>query len=332
MRPVSGSQIERNGEGGIVSVPAHMTYVTANTVAPFTRRDTAGSDGTMEDLTWDETEVRVHNGRLHRLTLDRNGFELVQSPELVLDDIDFYNQHDVVENYYPLCNQLLRQSLGEGVQVYAFDHNVRSNGARRDLENANGAVVQNPLGVVHADYTRVSAPKRLEQLAQEPKTNDVHRQFLKEGETLLDPKVVDQILHGKRRFAMANVWRNINRGSPVLQRPLACIDAKTAHLESLRTFSIYYADRIGENYFGVHDQKQKWFYFPEMTHHEAILLKQWDSYGDLAMGDSLGDLSTFSAHSAFIDPTSPEDSPPRESIEVRCVIIYPEENDAEQNY
>lgn len=317
------SMIERNEKGELVSVPSHMTFVTADTVAPFTRRDTAGSDGAMEDITWDEREIRVHNGRLHNLKFAANGFELVESSN-VPKNIDFYNQNDVVAQYYPLCNQLLKHHLGEGVQVYAFDHNLRSNGDRRDLDNANGAVVQNPLGVVHADYTRVSAPKRLEQLSQQPKTNDVHRQFLKEGETLLDPEIVAQILKGERRFAMANVWRNINRQSPVLQRPLACIDAKSAKLDKLRTFSIYYADRVGENYFGVHDPEQKWFYFPEMTHNEAILLKQWDSFGDLAMGDSVDELSTFSAHSAFIDPSSPEGAPPRESIEVRCVIIYPE--------
>jgi hypothetical protein len=232
----------------------------------------------------------------------------------------------VVDRYYPLCRNLLKNHLGDDVQVYAFDHNVRSNAARRELENANGAAVQEPLGVVHADYTLVSAPKRLEQLAQPPKKNDIHRQFLTDNETLLDPQAVEQVLKGTRRFAMANVWRNINRRSPILQRPLACMDAKSTKMESLRTFSIYYEDRVGENYFAAHYPEQRWFYFPEMTHQEAMILKQWDSYGNLARDQTVDFLSTFAVHSAFVDPSSRKDAPPRESIEVRCVIVYPEEN------
>eukprot|EP00548_Thalassiothrix_antarctica_P020922 CAMPEP_0194185546 /NCGR_PEP_ID=MMETSP0154-20130528/43151_1 /TAXON_ID=1049557 /ORGANISM="Thalassiothrix antarctica, Strain L6-D1" /LENGTH=51 /DNA_ID=CAMNT_0038903945 /DNA_START=46 /DNA_END=197 /DNA_ORIENTATION=- len=51
-----------------------------------------------------------------------------------------------------------------------------------------------------------------------------------------------------------------------------------------------------------------------MTHDEALLLKQWDSYGSLAASE--GDRnskkpSTFSVHSSFLDPTSSLDAPPR---------------------
>lgn len=323
MKSSNNPQIERNPAGEIVHVPTSMTFITPETTAPFIRRDESGVDGPVEDVTWDKADVLVHNGRLQNLTMEQNGFQLVASD--IPDEIDFYNMRDVVDQYYPICCDLVRKYLGEDVQVFAFDHNVRSNGARRALENGNGALVQDPLCVVHADYTVVSAPKRLEQLAQTPKKNDVHRQFLKEGETLLDPKQVEQVLRGRRRFAMANVWRNINRQSPVLQRPLACMDAQLTAVDSLRTFSIHYADRVGENYLAVNHPEQRWFYFPEMTHQEAILLKQWDSFGNLAKDQPLQDfLSTFAVHSAFVDPSSPDDAPPRESIEVRCVIIYPE--------
>lgn len=318
-------QIERNQAGEIVSVPTSLTFVTPDTVAPFTRRDASGVDGPFEGVTWDIANVLVHNGRLQNLTLEQNGFQLVTSD--IPNDIDFYNMRDVVDRYYPICRELVRKHLGEDVQVFAFDHNVRSNGDRRTLENGNGALVQDPLGIVHADYTVASAPKRLEQLAQLPKKNDVHRQFLKENETLLDPDQVEQVLCGRRRFGMINVWRNINRQSPVLQRPLACMDAQFTAVDKLRTFSIHYADRVGENYFAVnHPDDQRWFYFPEMTHQEAILLKQWDSFGNLAKDAQppTDFLSTFAVHSAFVDPSSPSDAPPRESIEVRCVIMYPE--------
>ena len=323
MKLALNPQVDRNSRGEIVSVPTSMTFVTPDTIAPFIRRDATGSDGDVHDITWDQAEVTVYNGRLENLTLGQNGFQLVESE--VPEEIDFFNMKEVVDQYYPICCELLKNHLGEGVKVYAFDHNVRSSGVKRELENGNGALVQEPLGVVHADYTLVSAPKRLEQLAQPPKTNDVHRQFLREGETLIDPIEVQQALKGTRRFAMANVWRSIDRQSPVLQRPLACMDANHTVIERLRKFSIIYADRVGENYLAVNHAQQRWFYFPEMTHNEAMLLKQWDSYGTLAKGTTEEDfLSTFALHSAFVDPSSPIDAPPRESIEVRCVILYPE--------
>ena len=89
-------------------------------------------------------------------------------------------------------------------------------------------------------------------------------------------------------------------------------------------------------------------YFPGMVRDEALLIKQWDSAGDLARetsadrGDGGGSdrgggkkqkveaaiaaaappLSTFTLHSAFGDPSSPADAADRESIEVRCVVLY----------
>ena len=46
---------------------------------------------------------------------------------------------------------------------------------------------------------------------------------------------------------------------------------------------------------------------------EAMLIKCYDSDEDVAR---------FTAHSAFADPTSPEDAPFRESIETRTFVIY----------
>ena len=69
-----------------------------------------------------------------------------------------------------------------------------------------------------------------------------------------------------------------------------------------------------------------------MTMEESLLLKQWDSKGGVASGaksdngtsDDDG-LSTFTIHSAFLDPTRP-DFPHRKSIEVRCVVTWEKDN------
>ena len=47
---------------------------------------------------------------------------------------------------------------------------------------------------------------------------------------------------------------------------------------------------------------------------EALLLKCSDSATDVP--------ARFAPHSAFIDPTTPADAPPRESIEVRTLVFH----------
>jgi hypothetical protein len=113
--------------------------------------------------------------------------------------------------------------------------------------------------------------------------------------------------------------------------PLACMDSQTLHdaKNDLRVLEIHYQDRIGENFLVCPSNKHRWIYYPEMTYNEALLIKQWDSAGDLALKDDRDDdddnnrISTFSIHSAFLDPCSPLTSaPPRQSIEVRCVAVW----------
>ena len=53
----------------------------------------------------------------------------------------------------------------------------------------------------------------------------------------------------------------------------------------------------------------RWYYFPNMTKSEAILFKQWDSDPERE--------TNLCFHTAFEDPTSPKDAPPRQSIELR---------------
>ena len=133
---------------------------------------------------------------------------------------------------------------------------------------------------------------------------------------------------GDRRFAIVNVWRNIAR-EPVATRPLALCDAASVHPEELIVFEIHYKDRIGENYFAKHDPRHRWIYWSAMTCDEALLVKQWDSAGEMAhskgaRADAVSEdrPCTFSFHSAFEDPATPPDAPDRWSIEVRCAALY----------
>ena len=296
----------------------------------LTRRDKDGSDGGRDGVDLEVREMRVHDARQlsgdASLTLARNGFELLDRP-MARADFDFFDHHQVVSEYYAHCAEIIREASGADF-VVAFDHNVRSaSGKQRKQRIKGGQQVQGPAHVVHGDYTLTSAPQRLRDLAGQPGLNDTFRTNLAEGETLLDAERVERVLENGR-YAIINLWRNI-AAEPVETHPLALCDAATVQPEDLVVFEIHYHDRVGENYFAKHGDAHEWYFYPEITGQEALLIKQWDSDGELARtlgasadGATAENRSTFSFHSAFADPTTRENAPERWSIEVRCIALF----------
>jgi hypothetical protein len=66
-----------------------------------------------------------------------------------------------------------------------------------------------------------------------------------------------------------------------------------------------------------YNPNHRWFYSPRLEKNEVILLKCYDSKEDSR--------ARFTAHTAFEDPTSPPDPAPRESIEVRALVFWPDQ-------
>ena len=311
MAPASESSLYRNGR-------------------VLTRRDRDGSDSGFEGIDLEDCEMAIVDARTlapgELPTLAANGFELLDRPT-ASPDLDFLDHEAVVRTYYPECAQIMKAATGAAT-VAAFDHNVRSASGKSDKKRiAGGQQVQGPAHVVHGDYTLTSAPQRMRDLARAPTVNDTYRTALAEGETLLDPDAVERAI-ADGRFALINLWRNI-APEPVATRPLALCDAATVQPEELVVFEIHYSDRVGENYFAKHDPRHRWVYWTGMRRDEALLIKQWDSAGEMARSkgaradaEGEGRSSTFSFHSAFKDPATPPDAPDRWSIEVRCALLY----------
>lgn len=299
----------------LLQTPTRLNYVTPTTVKAIVKRDPKGYDSDTIGATWDSPIVWINNGRNKNYSLHTNGFELVRQ-DTIFKDIDFMEKNDVMDRYYPYCEKFLETFLGNEVKVTAFDHNVRK-------QSSDGDAMK-PLGLVHGDYTESSGPRRLQLLAEPPKMNDVWRERLGDG-ALLDSTTVQECVSGKRRFALINVWRNIDIQNPVQTLPLACVDAKTHTRDDLRVLEVHYVDRVGENFLVCPTDRLQWVYFPNMQYEEALLIKQWDSSGGLAQGLQKDDkVSTMSLHSAFLDACSKPNDPPRQSIEVRCVAIWRE--------
>lgn len=196
---------------------------------------------------------------------------------------DLYDDTVVKRDYYPEMERLVRQETGAS-RVLVFDHTIRT--AR--LQKPDGTPSREPVHRVHNDYTLKSAPQRVRDLLPD------------EAEELL-----------RHRFAVVNVWRPIR--APLLHLPLALCDAGTLAPEDIVASDLIYPDRLGETYSIRYNPAHRWFYFPAMGRDEVVLIKCFDSDSTRAC---------FSAHTAFEDPTTPADAPPRESIEIRTLAFF----------
>lgn len=235
---------------------------------------------------YDSFPVKIFDGRpkAAELTLDKQGFALATVPTAVKD---FYNDEEVTQVYYPEMEALLKRTTGAH-RVHVFDHTVRKGRPGDSNENGKRLPVRN----VHNDYTPKSGPQRVRDLIGG-----------EEAEALL-----------RHRFAIINVWRPI-RG-PVETLPLAVADAESLGADDFVAADLVFQDRTGEIFDVAHNPAHRWYYFPKMQRDEVLFLKCYDS--------ALDGRARFSAHSAFEDPTSPADAPPRESIEIRTLVFFPD--------
>jgi hypothetical protein len=217
------------------------------------------------------------------LSLEREGFELRRHATAARD---LYDDEAIENVYYPEIEALLRTVTGAS-RVIVFDATRRSDGGA-GANNRDG--LRGPASRVHVDYTEKSGPQRVKDL-------------LGEAEAA-------RLAASGARIVQINVWRPI-RG-PVERSPLALADASSIRPEDLIATDQVFPDRIGEIYHLAHHPAQRWYYAPRMTPDEVLLIKGFDSQTDRAR---------FTPHGAFDLPSTPTNAPPRESIEVRTLVV-----------
>ena len=192
----------------------------------------------------------------------------------------------VQHDYYPAVAKHVRDATG-ACHVHVFDHNFRSHRVSDRTTSDDRPVMQ-----VHNDYTEISAPQRIRDLlpADEAKVRLTNR------------------------YMFINLWRPVNHS--VRESPLGICSARSIRQEDFVTLALRYRDRDGQIYFMRHNPAHHWYYWSNMATNEALLLKCFDSARD--------GRARYTVHSAFVDPTSPSDAPPRESIEVRTIAFFDE--------
>lgn len=264
-------------------VEADMNYIVDDGIMPAVYIDWPEEEHKAHPPVYEAHKVKIENGRMAG-----EDFTLPTHGFTFLDRPsamgDFYSDGDVKQIYYPETAALIKEQMG-AKDVLVFDHTIRT--ANEKIVAEKG--VRQPVKAVHNDYTEKSAPQRVRDL--------------------LPPADAERVING--RFAIVQTWRPI---TTIESEPLAMCDGRTIPEEGFILVQRRYSYRTAEVYHISYNPAHRWVYFPQMTPDEVFVFKVFDT--DRTAG------VPFTAHSAFIDPTSPDDAAPRESIEMRSLVMF----------
>ncbi len=229
----------------------------------------------------EEHEMTLTDARpfQQELTIARNGFALLNHVTRVKN---FFDPKEVNEVFAPEVIELAKR-LNGAVRAIAFGPVPRSDDPKIAQSRA-------PAFGAHVDYGRETVLEQV-RLAM----------GAKEAEPWL-----------KKRLVLMNFWRPI---TTVYRTPLALCDASTVSPNDLNDSEIRGGldDPKRPPLFGFnlsYNPKHRWYYVPQMRPDELYAFKLYDSDPTRPQ---------WTGHTAFNDPESSEDSPPRQSMEIRTV-------------
>jgi hypothetical protein len=270
----------------IEPVSATLEYLQSSLHKPTTYMLAPPGGHTWETGDYRAMPVTIRNGRgrVDGPTLEREGFQLCRAPTAMRE----FTRREEIQSLYYAEMEALALALSGASRAIVFDHLVRRRapGTLTPFGAREGAR-PGAASRVHCDFTPSSAQRRL------------HLEMQARG-----------IAHVER-FAIVNLWRSTRL--PVLDAPLAVCDARTVLASDLVAADIVYPTRTGEIFEVLYNPAHAWSYFHAMEFDEVLLFKQFDSADGMAC---------HTPHAAFAHPATPCGTPPRESIEIRCLVIY----------
>lgn len=265
------------------AIRAEVNYIVDTGEPPVTYVDWPEKEAQSRPPVFEKRAVSIRNGRPLKDRFDLDAHGFV----FVDHDTqvrDFTVEEERQRVYDGEVAELIKRQAGAS-DVLVFDHTIRfADKAARDAANARP-----PVRGVHNDYTETSAPKRLC--------------------AILGEKQAEQRM--RNRYAIIQVWRPIRK--TVYADPLAICDGRSVPREGFIRQLRHFPHRTAEHYYLAFHPAHRWFYFPEMTRDEALVFKVFDT-----------DETTtpFTAHTAFKDPNTAINAPPRESIETRAFAFF----------
>lgn len=239
-------------------------------------------------------EVTLRNARLAGpFSLDQHGFCLAQHRT----DITDWNQNYTAETPYAAQVREVTRRLTGADLVVPMGGMLRAAGQ-------TSATVQPPAAEAHVDFTQRSAERIAARL---------YRKARPEG-------------LGYRRFMAFSLWRALS--PPPQDMPLALCEGRSVRdhegthntkidVDEIPSGDALFAPIEGEDEMTAatifhHSPDHRWWYFPDMTSEEVILIKFYDSDHSTAWR---------CPHTAFRDSSRP-DAHPRRSMEFRGIAYF----------
>ena len=228
--------------------------------------------------------VVISDARAGRPSLDVEGFCLLEHHA----SVNLESKRAVLCAYGAEMERLIRDLTG------AAKVSAASMGVLRVVEaSCPTGVVHRPVRFVHGDCTDESATQLL------------RRRF--SGEVELRP--------GCRR-AIYHVWRSLT--APPQDAPLALCDGRTIEVHdcvAAETILDFPGSRSGRTEATLYryNTRQQWYYFPDMSRDEVVVLKDFDS--DARYVSRV-------PHTAFDDPNCPAHVPARVSLDLQLFAIF----------
>jgi hypothetical protein len=265
-------------------VEASLTFAVPTGEKAFVYTYPRGDGGPQTNTVYAPGTVQVENARRFagQLSLDVEGVAVVSAPTAVRD---FWDEAQTLALGHPETAELVKRVTGAS-RVVVFDHTLRKSSVGQDDRSPGAA--RPPAARAHVDQTVASGPQRVREV--------------------MGPQA-DALL--RKRAAIINVWRPIHH--PARAWPLALGDARSIDAKDFVPTDLVFLHRTGEIYGVAYNPGQRWLYVPDLAPQEAILIKCWDSDAGVAR---------FAPHTGFEDPTTPEGTPPRESIEFRTMAFF----------
>ena len=195
---------------------------------------------------------------------------------------DFRDAEEVRRIYYPEIVALAKRATGAR-EVVITQHLVRT----EDTSDFNRAYAR----FLHCDYT-LHDPRGL-------------------AERALARRDLDGNDYSTCEFAWFNSWQPFDHA--VERNPLAVVDASTVQAGDVLDYHYTGYGQKGKSAMPLHDPDHRFYYVQRMKTDELLFIKQLDTRQGV---------SKVCPHTSFDDPGSPDDAPPRRSIEVRMMAVF----------
>ena len=224
-------------------------------------------------------------------SLDREGIQLIHAPTRVTDHRDPEQLRAV---YLKEVEAMVARVTGAS-RVYMLPGGGMVRYAERSPYFGTGMNTQ-PARFPHVDFTADTAPGL--------------------ADNIFGSRAV--ALKPGQRLVGYNIWRVFS--DPPQNVPLAVCDARSIAREDLVPGDGVYdegEDRSKwwelEAYLLRHNPRHRWLYFSGMTRDEALMFRSYDNEPVWRSGVP---------HTAFDDPTCPDDAPGRVSVEARAYAVF----------